>query len=627
MEHSKKDALPTIDVRHADIDPWDEFLSEESDELQALQSGPAGADTAPPRDEPPMLERVEVTPSTSLTPDVEPRAADVVRVLIAPPPTSAPPPASDTTADVSDAVPAIEASPVLTDQERLDRLRSLAPFAIRRESREITPSAESRVPADHSTPDQVLSPTFLRSVSAPSSEPARAVKAPDVELPQPPTVSKPSPVHARDVARPIPSPALIANGLSLREVLARQTPVQWPEAVAVVEELCAELSAASQSTIPDLADVLITSGGRLLVRPGAVGDPDIATLGRILHALLASATPPLPLRLFVTSSISSDRFTSVTLYAEALSYYGYGTPRRTELIRALYQRAAASSAPEPARVEARAQIQPQEKILAVERSRRGQLLPWTAAVLVGGVIGTGVALVMWPSSPQVLASLKSTPPSAPVQPHDDWQLGSLTVNETFRDKKRNQTQSARVGSKPAAALPKSTGAAAATASKMPVAPSASSPSPLPSASVLSGSAGAPPAVIPPARAAITPSIEARATTVATAPPAVAASPAPPPVDPTVYSEQDRDVIPPVMLTKLSLPSPYNSPTDSQVSSTLELIVDTTGHVVSAKFVDRPTRLPDFALPQQAKLWLFTPATKNGHPVSYRYFLRTTTSPR
>ena len=82
-----------------------------------------------------------------------------------------------------------------------------------------------------------------------------------------------------------------------------------------------------------------------------------------------------------------------------------------------------------------------------------------------------------------------------------------------------------------------------------------------------------------------------------------------------------------MLTKLSLPSPYNSPTDSQVSSTLELVVDTTGHVVSAKFVDRPTRLPDFALPQQAKLWLFTPAKKNGHPVSYRYFLRTTTSPR
>jgi hypothetical protein len=624
MEDSKTDALPTIDVRHADIDPWDEFLSEESDELQALQSAPAGAATAPPRDEPPMLERVEVTPSTSPTPDVEPRDADVVRVLIAPPPISAPPPASDSTVDVSEAVPAIEASPVLTDQERLDRLRALAPFAIRRESREITSSAEPRLPADHSTPAQVLSPTFLRSVPAPSSEPARTVKAPDVELPQP-TVSKPSAVHARDVVRPAPSPALIANGLSLREVLARQTPVQWPEAVAVVEELCAELSAASQSTIPDLADVSITSGGRLLVRPGSVGDPDIATLGRILHALLASATPPLPLRLFVTSSISSDRFTSATLYAEALSYYG--TPRRAELIRTLYQRAAESSAPQPARVEARAQIQPQEEIVAVERSRRGQLLLWTAAVLVGGVIGTGVALVMWPSSPQVSASLKSTPPFAPVPPHDDWQLGSLTVNETFSGKKRNQTHSPRVGSKPSAALPKSNGAAAAPASKMPVASSASSSSPLPSAPVSSGSSGAPPVVIPPARAAITSPIEARATTATTAPPAVAASPAQPPVDPTVYSEQDRDVIPPVMLTKLSLPSPYNSPTDSQVSSTLELIVDTTGHVVSAKFVDRPTRLPDFALPQQAKLWLFTPAKKNGHPVSYRYFLRTTTSPR
>ena len=82
-----------------------------------------------------------------------------------------------------------------------------------------------------------------------------------------------------------------------------------------------------------------------------------------------------------------------------------------------------------------------------------------------------------------------------------------------------------------------------------------------------------------------------------------------------------------MLTKLPPASAFTSPTDSQVSSTLELVVNTKGQVVTAKYVDRPTRLPDVAKLQEAKGWQFTPAMKDGHPVSYRYFLRTTTSPR
>jgi len=109
-----------------------------------------------------------------------------------------------------------------------------------------------------------------------------------------------------------------------------------------------------------------------------------------------------------------------------------------------------------------------------------------------------------------------------------------------------------------------------------------------------------------------------------APPTVVATPPP---DPNIYSEQDRDVTPPILLSKRPSPPPSSGPNDTQVSNTIELVIDVTGKVIQVKMLDRPLRMTDSLLPQEAKNLLFKPATKDGHPVQYRYLLRTVVSPR
>jgi hypothetical protein len=60
---------------------------------------------------------------------------------------------------------------------------------------------------------------------------------------------------------------------------------------------------------------------------------------------------------------------------------------------------------------------------------------------------------------------------------------------------------------------------------------------------------------------------------------------------------------------------------------MELVIDTSGHVASARLLERPLGLTDPFVLQEAKNLRFTPAMKDGHPVQYRYLLRTVASPR
>jgi hypothetical protein len=56
------------------------------------------------------------------------------------------------------------------------------------------------------------------------------------------------------------------------------------------------------------------------------------------------------------------------------------------------------------------------------------------------------------------------------------------------------------------------------------------------------------------------------------------------------------------------------------------VVDPSGRVQRVKLLDASTGLTD-AIPLQAyKLLRFTPATKDGRPVSFRYLLRTPIAP-
>ena len=95
-------------------------------------------------------------------------------------------------------------------------------------------------------------------------------------------------------------------------------------------------------------------------------------------------------------------------------------------------------------------------------------------------------------------------------------------------------------------------------------------------------------------------------------------------DTTIYSEADRDVRPPAVLSS-ELPSPTYSEWTTR-TNVMELIVSETGAVERARLLEAPQRMPDMMLLSRAKLWKFGPAMKDGHPVRYRLVLKWKVNP-
>jgi hypothetical protein len=89
------------------------------------------------------------------------------------------------------------------------------------------------------------------------------------------------------------------------------------------------------------------------------------------------------------------------------------------------------------------------------------------------------------------------------------------------------------------------------------------------------------------------------------------------IDDTLYSEQDRDVVPPQ--TSEGLPGPTFARWTTRTNA-MELIVSETGTVERVRLVTPPQRMPDMMMLSRAKVWKFTPAMKDGRPVRYRLLL-------
>jgi len=89
------------------------------------------------------------------------------------------------------------------------------------------------------------------------------------------------------------------------------------------------------------------------------------------------------------------------------------------------------------------------------------------------------------------------------------------------------------------------------------------------------------------------------------------------VDDTIYSAQDRDVIPPQ--TDEKLPGPAISAWTTRTNE-MEVIVSQTGAVERVRLVTPPQRMPDMFALSRAKVWMFKPAMKDGRPVRYRLLL-------
>src|SRR5437762_11092642 len=123
------------------------------------------------------------------------------------------------------------------------------------------------------------------------------------------------------------------------------------------------------------------------------------------------------------------------------------------------------------------------------------------------------------------------------------------------------------------------------------------------------------------------SLQAHPVAVAAVPDADAAAVDEPTVaapDTTIYSEADRDVRPPVVLSS-ELPRPTFSGWTTR-TNVMELIISETGAVEHARLTVAPQRMPDMMLLSRAKLWTFGPAMKDGRPVRYRLVLKWEVNP-
>jgi hypothetical protein len=457
--------------------------------------------------------------------------------------------------------------------------RAMAPTA---------PSPEAAAPAASWAAASIGAPAAESSIP----EAARTDDAP------PPAPHSPPALTVHEAA----APAATAS-LSLREVLRRHTPLHWSEAVATVEALCLELTATNRTPlIPDLTDILITADGRVVLRPGAPGDPDVATLGRTLHALLVTATTPLPLRLFVTSSISSDRYRSVALYLDALSYYA--APDRVPLIQALYARALVSVAPmappRPAPTETPAAVAEDEALPPLVVADKRPLPAVWLGIAVGVLIGTVSAFWLWPAGPRVPSpTLQGTRVTPAQPPHDDWQPAPVQVPPNVQ-KRPPVVARVIVADEPVPPPIVST-------------PLSASATPLRSL---------PSALVPlPPRPQPAPVPETRS-----APPRPDPAPMPQVVETTPYSAADAGVAPPILVSRRPL-AQIEAAGAAATPTSYELLIDRNGDVVTTKIVGRPSRMTDMNLQQALKLLKFNPAMKDGQAVPFKYVLRVETAPQ
>jgi hypothetical protein len=106
---------------------------------------------------------------------------------------------------------------------------------------------------------------------------------------------------------------------------------------------------------------------------------------------------------------------------------------------------------------------------------------------------------------------------------------------------------------------------------------------------------------------------------------VAAKPAPPAVDVAkIYSSSDTGVVPPGVVRQ-ELP-PFTGVLDRQVVAAMEVVIDETGHVVSATIRGAVPPIYDRQAVNATQMWRYRPATLNGTPVKFRKFIQVSLTP-
>jgi hypothetical protein len=431
-----------------------------------------------------------------------------------------------------------------------------------------------------------------------------------------------------------------AADVSLVQLSADGVIFTWPEAVALVSQIC-RLMVASGKHVFDASTIVIRADGGVNVRGSRTSDADrsVHAVGELLRTHLVCTPHPVPLQMIVSQATCTPPFyRSIAEFAEALSFYSSSTPH--ELTRSVYERWRHDH-PVPARLRqpavpriravAAARVKDFLARARVEWARLSTVLaayavrpPWmthralsiaTAILCCIGVAGFAFAAGLGRSAPALVAkigrangeasaALASTMGGAVELLRSRFGPSTPAPANTAIDShahrpaaRRGATRSAsRV---PAVRLPSATPSRPARIEDMPISHS-SAPASAPVAPLADSN---------PARSA------------GNAPTARYSPEASEPGEPRVYSADDADVTPPVAVDRIpsdQLSAGVNRPQDV---AAITIVVGEDGRVESATLVRRPATFHGHVAAtlslSAVKSWRFDPAMRNGWPVKYR----------
>jgi hypothetical protein len=407
--------------------------------------------------------------------------------------------------------------------------------------------------------------------------------------------------------------------MTISDVLSRGVQVRWPEAIAVVRAVAEGVS--ESGGVPDLHQIDIASDGDVRVTGSSRGDVPVARLGDVLQGLLVDADPPVKLRLIVTEATSpTPVFGSVLEFNEALGYYE--RPDRRAVVRGLYERAAAASAP-AAKPATGGEPAPQVSAFHDEPVRPRPKARARRAYVVGTAVAAAVIAAVVLRNPgnrsstfqftevrafaQRIASIAGQfALSSASAVSQRLGLGRLVMSgagdaEAPPDVAAGQSPDAAPEGKSAPAASRPSVESQNTA--VPARPAA----PLRAYDLNPGPAAPPlaepavPDLASPAEVAEAPAMEPEAEE---------------PVDDSIHSADSPDVIPPVGV-RPQLPNELPDGIRREDLTAIEVVVLKDGTVESVRLLSTPQSVQDYAWLSAVKAWQFRAAIKNGRPVRYR----------
>jgi Gram-negative bacterial TonB protein C-terminal len=374
----------------------------------------------------------------------------------------------------------------------------------------------------------------------------------------------------------------IGDSISFADLQVRRVPVEWFEAVALIQELSRVLlESGTDPAQPSLAPQAIwidPNGNLRLSAKSADAEPVVRRVGELLRMCLGDSAFPAPLRLVIIQSAATPPFYgSLAELTNALAYFE--RPNRTALIRGVFERAQTHQ-PLPPLVDQPEQMPVKKDLPAAPGRHRLRIsrraIGATAAALTMIVVAVGVSqLVTWRDD------------SVPV---GDEPKGSVVDQASSEASSRRSSNDNARATDPVLAPRR-----AATAAVTSLDPAEEH--------VLAG--------------ALT-MIDVAVTEpepLATSEASFANAP-----DTNIYSASDEAVTPPVAIY-MRLPARPSAGVHVEDHSTIELLVGETGSVESVKVLGPPHDLGEALLVtlnlSAAKTWRFRPALRDGQPVRYR----------